>query len=330
MLFEKIAELNLARVMVLSPSTWWEKRCIDCVKHNYELHCLERVGNSFYTLRLRGLKQYIEDFSPDILYSLAEPHTILARECAKIAKEKNIPFAVFSWENTNRGFGHPYDDIEAEVIKKADILVAGNEGAKKRYIAKGVGEEKISVCPQTGLDTSLFHPIKGMRKVYDAGYFGRMVEEKGCRYIEHVVKELKLKMLWIGGHGLFKPSYGTYVEWLDYLKMPGYYNRIKLFVHFPYPYQGFSEQYAYTLAESMACGTPVVTSDNGSIQEVYSEAPIVRVEEGSEIALKRALSYSLSNLETYPKKEGIKWVKDNLSLEVIGKKLIKILEKCGN
>ena len=328
MLFEKIGQLNLAEVLCLAPNTWWDEKCVDVVKHNFELRSLESVGKTFYNFRLRGLEQHIQEYNPNLLYIMEEPHTNIAFECKRIAESMGIPYACFSWENVpDRRFGTS-PNMEEEVIKGADVLVAGNEGAKRRFIALGSDEDKISICPQTGINTSLFHSIKGMRKVYDASYFGRMVEEKGCRFIENAVKELKLKMLWIGGRGSFKPSYGNYpIRWVDYLKTPEYYNQIKLFVHFPYSYQGYSEQFAYTLAEAMACGIPVVTSDNGSISEVYGDSPAIITKEGDEKMLKSLVSFTLTHLDAYNSKEGVKWVKNNLSLEVIGKKLIKILEK---
>ncbi len=329
MLFERIAALNLAECIVLCPVRWHDEACADISRHNFKLHCLEIVGKNFYTFRLRGLGEYIHEYEPDVIYIEEEPHTILARECVKIAHRESIPYAVFSWENIeNRRFGEPFDSIEKEVIKSADVLIAGNEGAKRRLIARGGEEEKISICPQTGVNQDLFQPRKEIQKSYDLLYAGRLVEEKGVRFIEHVAKELQLKMLWIGGRGSFIPTYGDYIGWLpDYLQLPEYYNKTKLFVTYPYSYHGYSEQANMTIGESLACGTPVVTSNNGSIKEFYDGAPILIATEGNESVLKLAVSSALSNLEHYPREEGIEWIRQNLSNNVVGKKLVEILEK---
>ena len=329
MLFEKIGELNLAEVTVLSPSTWWKEKCIGSVKHNYELHCLQSTGNSFYTLRLRGLKQYIEEFSPDVLYSSEEPHTILSRECAKIAKEKNIPFAVFSWENTNRRFGQPYDDIEKEVIKKADILIVGTEDAKKRYMVKGVDEDKIKICPQTGVNGGMFKPMSEIDKKYDLVYHGRFVQEKGVNYIQDVAKELELTMLWIGGRIRdFIPTYGFNMGWASYLKLPALLNSAKIGIQFPYSYNGFSEQGNYGVAELMSLGLPVICSDNGSLKGVYGSSPAIIVHEEDVYALKKEIQRLLKDEDLRKElgKEGREWVEKKLSLQVIGKKTVKILK----
>ena len=330
MLFEKIGRLNLANILAIAPSKMYDERGVDITSHNFSLVHLETVGKSFYRMRLRGLGQYIKEFRPDVLYAMVEPHTILSRECKKIGELLQIPGAFFSWENVeNRRFGEPFDTIEEEVINSADVLIAGNEGAKRRLIAR-VGKGKTSVCPQTGIAMNEFRYMENIKRDYDLGCFGRLTEEKGVRFIQQVAKELKLKMLWIGSRGAFRPEYGDVIDWLSYLQLPEYYNRIKLFVTYPYAYREYSEQMNYSIGESLASGTSVVTSNNGAIPEVYSGAPISIVEEGNEKSLKKAVSFALSDIENYPREEGIKWVRQNLSNEVVGKKLVKILEKCGN
>ena len=326
MLFQKIGELNLAEVLAIAPSRMYDERGVDIASHNFSLVHLETVGKSFYTMRLRGLEQYIKEFRPNILYAMVEPHTILGRECKKIGGLLQIPYAVFSWENVkDRKFGEPFDSIEQQVIKSADVLIAGNEGAKRRLITRGGEEERISICPQTGINGDIFKPMPEIDKKHDVGYVGRFVEEKGLSFIETVVEELKLSMLWVGGRGDFRPASGYY-GWRGYLELPEVYNAIKVFVTFPYSYHGYSEQMNYSIGESLASGTSVVTSNNGSIPEVYSGAPISIVEEGRELLLKEAVSFALSDLENYPREEGIKWVKANLSNEEVGKRLVKILE----
>ena len=331
MLFEKIVELNLAKTCVLCPSKWHDEKCtLDVTKHNFGLHCLESVGQSFYTFRLRGIKQYIRDFKPDIIYIMEESHTVLARETSRIAKEEGIPYAVFSWENVvERNFGEPFNSIEQEVIKSASILIAGNEGAKRRLRARGGEEEKISICPQTGVDTSLWSP-KDIKKTFDLVYHGRFMREKGLFYIQDVAKELGLEMLWVGGRGRdFIPTYGTDVGLVDsYLKLPEYLSQAKIGVQFPYFYNGYAEQYNFGIAELMCVGLPVIISDNGSLKEVYGNSPAIVVHEEDVGALKKEIQNLLKdeNLREKMGREGHEWVKNNLSLEVIGKKLIKILE----
>ena len=330
MLFDKIGEMNLAECLVLCPSKWHDEKCIDVTKHNFELHCLESVGKSFYTFRLRGLEQYVKELAPDVIYIEEEPHTIQARECKKIAQKENIPYAVFSWENVvERNFGEPFNSIEKEVIKSADVLIAGNEGAKRRLRARGGEEEKISICPQTGVDTSLWSP-KDIEKTYDLVYHGRFAREKGVFYIQDVAKELGLEMLWVGGRSkAFIPTYGTNAGLVDsYLKLPEWLSQAKIGVQFPYSHNGYAEQYNFGVAELMCVGLPVIISDNGSLKEVYGKSPAIVVHEEDVSSLKKEIQNLLKDEDLRKKlgREGREWVENNVSLEVIGKKLIKILE----
>ncbi len=325
MLFSHMAATGLAEVQVISPSRWGSERCAH--PRPFPEHvCLESVGSSFLSYRLRGLEEAISDFNPDILYVMEEPFTPFTLHCSIIAKKSNISMAVFTWENVlDRSFGERNDKMEAEVIEKATVLVAGNEGAKKRLFHKGAAEDKIAICPQTGINCELFKPMPDVEKTQDVGYFGRMVKEKGVEYIEKAVKDLGLTMLWVGGRGDIKPLYGVYVGWVDYLRMPEYYNKTKLFVTYPYAHNGYSEQMNFSIGEAMACGTPVVSSDNGSIADVYKAAPIVFAEEANEDSLWAVIEDEFG-VRDGNREAGIQWVHENLSLDVIARRLLKILE----
>ena len=325
MFFEKIGELNLAKVCVLAPAGWNYETCVDIVKKNYELHNLEKVGQSFLNFRLRGLGQYIKEFRPDIIYIVEEPYTIFARECKKIAELLQIPYAVFTWENVSeRRFGAPYDNIEEDVIKVADVLIAGNEGAKRRLIQRGGNKDKIAICPQNGINCDIFKQMEDVEKEYDLSYVGRMSEEKGVQFINHVAEELNLKMLWVGGRGSYNPSYGDYIGWVNYSQLPESYNKTKVFVTYPYSYNNYQEQGNFTIGESLACGTPVVCSDNGSILDFYKDAPLDIVEEADVDGLREVIKKILPKYN-FGKENRVQWVRRNLSNEEVGKKLVRIL-----
>jgi glycosyltransferase involved in cell wall biosynthesis len=325
MLFEYMAAEDLAEVQVLSPSRWGSERGKTVHAHNYHHECLETMGQSISSFRLRGLEDYIREFKPGVLYVMEEPYTPFALHCTRIAEKYNIPMAIFTWENvSDRRFGD--GTIENGVIDSASVIIAGNEGAKQRLILKGAAEDKVAVCPQTGIDTAIFKPMPDVEKTHDVTYIGRMVKEKGIEYIENAVKRLNLNMLWVGGRGDLIPSYGVYVGWINYLNLPEYYNKTKLFVTYPYAYNGYSEQANYTIGEAIACGTPVISSSNGSIGEVYKDAPILFAEAANEAALSDAIKSIFDNPRETQIEEGIKWVSENLCVPVIARRLVDILE----
>jgi len=325
LLFEALSEL--AEVQVIGPSRWGSEKYTRKKVRNCIYECLEPLGRTITSYRLRGVEGYVREFEPSVLYIMEEPYTFYALKCTQLAEKLNVPTAVFTWENViGRSFGEHYDEIERNVLAAANVIVAGNEGARKRLLVKGVDEGKIAICPQTGINCSIFKPMREVEKTYELAYFGRMVKEKGIETIENVVKEFRMRMLWVGGRGDMTPSYGEYIGWVDYLNLPEYYNKAKLFVHFPYAYKGYSEQFAYTLAEAMACGLPVVSSDNGSILEVYKDAPIIFAEEGNECSLRDAIEYAYENNRANRVEAGINWVRKNLSTDVIADRVMGILK----
>lgn len=332
LLFKKIGELELAEVLVLGPTRWYDEQAVAVAGKNFSLVALEPIGNTFHAFRLRGLERYFIDFSPTKIFIVEEPYTFFAQGCMKMANRLDIPFAVFSWENKlDRRYGAPFDRIEEEVIQAADILIAGNEGAKRRLIVRGVKEEKIAVCPMTGIACDVFKPIADIEKSYDLVYHGRFVREKGVYFIQDVAEELRLKIRWIGGRSNdFVPSYGDYAGWIAYENLPRYLNRAKIGVQFPYSYNYYQEQYNFGVAELMSVELPVICSDNGSLREVYGDSPAIMVHEGDVDALKREIQRLLRDEELRGElgRKGRAWVEANLSLEVIGKKLVKILERC--
>ncbi len=326
-LFSYMGAADLVEVQVLAPSRWGNEHCTTVSSHGYQCECLEPIGQQMNTFRLRGLEGYIEEYVPNVLYIMEEPYTPFALQCTMIAEKLNIPTAVFTWENVlDRHVDKYHDDIEKDVTESASVLIAGNEGAKARLIHRGAAEDKIAVCPQTGIDCELFKQMPEIERIYDLAYFGRMVKEKGVDYIEKVAEELKMKMLWIGGRGTMTPSYGDYIGWVDYLKLPEYYNKLLMFVTYPYGFNGYSEQMNFTIGEAMACGTPVVSSSNGSICEVYKDAPILYVGDANEEALSHAITYMFRYPVERRIEQGLKWVHEHLSVPIIARRVVDILE----
>ena len=327
-LFEQLGQLNECDIKVYAPSWWHDEHAPERhTNRNFELVPLDCIGQSLYNFRLRGLEAALTSYKPDLIYLMEEPHTKLGYDIFQIASELSTPVAVFTWENTMRKFGQPYDDIGIAVLAEARLVVAGNQGAHDRVVALGVAPEHVAICPQTGIYTDWFQPLE-TPKTFDIGYVGRMVPEKGLAFIETAARELNLKMRWVGARGTYKPRYGQWdSSWvLNYSSLPAVYNSLKLFVTFPYSLNGYQEQFNYSIAEAMSCGVPVITSDNGSIPDAYSDATITILHEGMTDHLKTAIAYELENLDSGWGQLEREWVEHHLSLDVIAKQLYHCFE----
>ena len=331
MLFEHMGAEGLAEVQVLSPSRWHDERCKTVHQQGYQHECLDVVGQSILSYKLRGLEDSIKEFNPNILYVMEEPYTPFARYCSKISRRQNIPMAIFTWENIlAKSFGVHFDSLEEEVINTASVLVAGSESAKRRLMHKGAAEDKIAICPQTGINTDIFKPMPEVNKGYDVAYIGRLVKEKGIESIETVVKNLNVKMLWVGGRGDMTPSYGNYVGWVDYLRLPELINRAKVGVQFPYAFNNYCEQANYANLECLSCGIPIISSTNGSISEFLGDCKgaFLIPEEDTEL-LEEKIIYLQEGIDSRGKMGdyGRKYVIKQYGYKTIEKKLVDIFKR---
>src|SRR5207253_2769181 len=145
--------------------------------------------------------------------------------------------------------------VERFVLRRAALVIAGSEAARRRIARRGVGADRIAVLPQLGVD-----PDRYAKRDRDAarsrlgltppviGYIGRLVPEKGV-------------------DALVLPSRTT-ATW--------------------------AEQFGHVLIEAMAAGVPVVGSSSGAIPDVVGDAGII-VPEGDAAALRRALETLLAD-----------------------------------
>lgn len=85
-------------------------------------------------------------------------------------------------------------------------------------------------------------------------------------------KPLELVIAGKFGWGI-KPQNAKYIKVLGYIEendLPGLYSGASMFV-FPSFYEGFG----FPVLEAMACGTPVITSNRGSLSEIANDAALI-------------------------------------------------------
>ena len=153
--------------------------------------------------------------------------------------------------------------------------------------------EKYKIKKPYILSVATLEPRKNIQKLLDV--FGQISKSRS-----DVNLVLSGKYGW--GPGLsFKsdvPS-GEQIIWTGYVPwddLVALYSGCRVFVY-PSLYEGFG----LPILEAMACGAPVITSNNSSMAEIAKDAAIL-VDPRSESQLKRAIEMVLDlNLENYQK-----------------------------
>ena len=202
----------------------------------------------------------------------------------------------------------------AHVKKEADLIVADSQTTKEDLIKfLEVPQEKIRVIflaaadyfkPQDEdkvkevlerykikkpfiLSVATQEPRKNTQKILDVYDF---------LYQSRPQIQLVLAGKYGWGQGLRS---GENVIWTDYISgedLAALYSGCRVFVY-PSLYEGFG----LPILEAMACGTPVVTSNNSAMAEIAKDAAIL-VDPRSDGQLRKAIEFVLDlNLENYQK-----------------------------
>ena len=202
----------------------------------------------------------------------------------------------------------------ALVKKEVDLIIADSQSTKEDIIKfLQINRQKIRVIPLAAsnifkpqdeskvneviakykikkpyiLSVGTQEPRKNIQKLLDV--FGKLIETN---------PELRLvltgKYGW--GEGFHSPQNVIWTDFIPEEELPALYAGARVFVY-PSLYEGFG----LPVLEAMACGTPVITSNNSSMAEIAKDAAIL-VDPRSEAQLAKAIELVLSlNLENYQK-----------------------------
>jgi glycosyltransferase involved in cell wall biosynthesis len=157
--------------------------------------------------------------------------------------------------------------IKEEELNLADFVLTPSEYSKKTLIDGGVPEEKIVKIPY-GVNLASFEIKKNYRKKgkFKILFVGSITIRKGIRYLLDAYKSAGLKdseLILIGGMAdaeeVLKKYDGlyTYIPFISQERLREYYQDADIFV-FP----SLLDSFAMVVIEAMACGTPVIVSEN--------------------------------------------------------------------
>jgi starch synthase len=222
---------------------------------------------------------------------------------------ENIPF------NRKQYSRYAFETIRRRVLDEADAFLAVTERARDALLLEGANPDRIRIIPM-GVDLERFRPAPGSLELRqslglpedDAMVLsvGAMSYAKGLTFLLHAVARarrdaelstVRFSLVLVGRDvGGARPeiarlglsSIVKIVPYVPYSKMPDLYNLASVHVLASVPTPTWQEQFGMALIESLASGTPVLTTMSGSIPEVVGEAAVL-VPPADHVALYRGL-----------------------------------------
>lgn len=199
------------------------------------------------------------------------------------------------------------------VIKYSDHIIVDSVSTKNDLMKEyGINESRITVV-YPGID-SRFEPkkiddIDRVKNKYqiEGNYIlalGTREPRKNLKRVVDAFKSMKqknLKLVIVGRHGWGPEDFSgvqdvIFTDFIPDQDLPALYSGAETFVY-PSLYEGFG----FPVLESMACGTPVVTSNTSSLPEVAGDAAIL-VNPKSVKAIREGILESIKKKKTLTKK----------------------------
>ncbi|MEN7549789.1 glycosyltransferase family 4 protein [Rapidithrix thailandica] len=166
--------------------------------------------------------------------------------------------------------------VKGAEYKEADYIMALSSFAKDTLVQQGIPQEKVYTV-NLGFDPARFKLKSHYRKegVFKILFVGTITKRKGIQVLLEAFKSLDLpgvELTMVGpmydGQDVFDQYKGmfTYVPFLHHEELVKYYQDADLFV-FP----SLLDSWAMTVLEAMACGTPVIVSENTGAKDAVKK-----------------------------------------------------------
>ncbi len=170
---------------------------------------------------------------------------------------------------------NPFLERSCKELNECDYVMIPSDFVRSSFIEQGFDEEKLIQIP-FGVDTEKFKLREKEEGIFRVLFVGQIKLRKGFQYLLEAWKELDLKdteLILVGGVSEeAKGIVEDYKKKLDF-KMPGFvqdivktYQNSSIFV-FPSIEDGFG----LVILEAMACGLPVILSENTGAKDVVRE-----------------------------------------------------------
>lgn len=260
------------------------------------------------------LEQKLINLKPDIIQG-AEPYGSkiqlrLSHIAWKISRKLDIPLIFGMLENRppKERFGPVLAPMLKKVLaayaKQSSLIFYLNSGAKKNLLAVGAEPSKMEkmLYGIWGVDTALYKPNEVARK--NILFVGRLDEAKGIPYIMKAWEIIRPEFPQVEFDFIANPGDSQSLVKGERVKKIGAVANEDLPPYFAYhlftvvasvTLKRWEEQVGMVNLQSLACGTPVITTKSGAIPEYINSEVGILVPERNAKALADAMRKLLSN-----------------------------------
>lgn len=218
---------------------------------------------------------------------------------------------------------------EIKSYEIADYIAIASEHVKESFLKHKYPEEKLFLNPY-GVDVSMFSPVHGIKKEYDAIMVGGWSYRKGCDIIIDAMKQTSLRFLHVGSIADLDfpkdmPNM-THIDAVDQTQLVNYYNQAKIFL-LPSREEGL----AMVQAQAIACNLPMVGSpDSGAVdlkKMVASPEYIAIIKDYTTESVIECIEEELRNYEKLGERFYAGDALNNLTWEAYGKRYAEFIKK---
>lgn len=158
--------------------------------------------------------------------------------------------------------------------QRVDAYIVFTEFFRRKFVAAGLPREKVFVKPHfLSVDPGMKQPPSGDYALF----LGRLAPEKGIPTLLKAWRGLKHIPLLLAGHGQLEKEVREFAQdhpWvriLPYLPQEECFDLIKGARFLVWPSEGYCETFGLVAIEAFACGTPVIASRSGAMEEVVGD-----------------------------------------------------------
>ncbi|MGN1297456.1 MAG: glycosyltransferase family 4 protein [Clostridia bacterium] len=356
---ENTKNYNLVEGVKLHPIYFtWKEKIEGALPFNFPCFTTHpRSTTNFYDLNSselemyeetfrKAIKQEIEEFKPDVIHG---QHIWIL---SSIASEFNIPLVVTAHGTDIMGYQKDdrFRDYADKVVNKCKKIITISKDNDELVLNtfKNVGEKNIII--KNGYDPEVFYREKydkevilkelGISENYEkiVSFVGKLTNFKGVDILLKACKiyENKNILTLIAGNGELFEELNKLKRELNLKNVVFLGNKPHETLRKIYNIADVSivpsrrEPFGLVALEAMACGTPVIGTNQGGIPDFLKEDVGILVEVENVEQLANAVSDILNEEKMFDREYIAKYVKENHSQDVLTNELIDVYEQALN